>query len=133
MKNNMKHRKYALRKAVTAAVLAGTAFSSFGGVLGTVSSAKADSGADSYMPRINDDDSSKLIKIAVEKKFGKDAKKALEALRTALKEAKTDTLYAFMLGLDNAHDSYRDGGIYKLHSDFIGTFTNDKPEDWAHN
>lgn len=38
MKNNMKHRKHALRKAVTAAVLAGTAFSSFGGVLGTVTS-----------------------------------------------------------------------------------------------
>lgn len=42
MEIKQKHRKHALRKAVTAAVLAGTAFSSLGGFAGAVTTVKAD-------------------------------------------------------------------------------------------
>ncbi|MGT2648476.1 LPXTG cell wall anchor domain-containing protein [Streptococcus uberis] len=133
MEIKQKHGKHALRKAVTAAVLAGTAFSSLGGFAGAVTTVRADEKADSYMPKINSEDSKKLIEIGVEKKYGGDPAKALEKLRTALRESKTDTLYALLLGLDNAHENVTNGGIYKLYSDLIGTFINDKPEDWAHN
>lgn len=42
MEIKQKHGKHALRKAVTAAVLAGTAFSSLGGFAGAVTTVKAD-------------------------------------------------------------------------------------------
>ncbi|MCK1197070.1 hypothetical protein MXZ32_08310 [Streptococcus uberis] len=49
MEIKQKHRKHALRKAVTAAVLAGTAFSSLGGFAGAVTTVKADEPLDDVM------------------------------------------------------------------------------------
>ncbi|MCK1224660.1 LPXTG cell wall anchor domain-containing protein [Streptococcus uberis] len=56
MEIKQKHRKHALRKAVTAAVLAGTAFSSLGGFAGAVTTVKADE----YYPRMHDIDNEEL-------------------------------------------------------------------------
>lgn len=123
MKNNMKHRKHALRKAVTAAVLAGTAFSSFGGVLGTVSSVKADV----YNPTISEQDKNELIKLGA----GFEEKPDVAALRELLKKFTTESLHGLLVGLDNARTLYEQGE-FNLFSGIFKTFDNDNEKDWHH-
>lgn len=61
MEIKQKHGKHALRKAVTAAVLAGTAFSSLGGFAGAVTTVKAEEYENIQNYYINDDE--KLLEL----------------------------------------------------------------------
>lgn len=97
MKNNMKRRKHALRKAVTAAVLAGTAFSSFGGALGTVTSVKAEE----YTSVIPDNDRDGLINLAIEAKLRdlsrKEKSDVLKKNKRIFKKSKNRDIESFII------------------------------------
>lgn len=125
MEIKQKHGKHALRKAVTAAVLAGTAFSSLGGFAGAVSTVKADE----LDPRVESIDSEALLRIRRE--FEKD--RDVEKFREELKKVSTESLHAILLGLDNASPSYSEGGGYfGILSNTFGTMPNDNNLDWLH-
>lgn len=122
MEIKQKHGKHALRKAVTAAVLAGTAFSSLGGFAGAVTTVKADE----YYPRMHDIDNEELIRLSISNKHD------VTALRELLKSITTESLHALLVGLDTTHISYDHDNFYNrlLHS--FGVLSNDNTEDWAH-
>ncbi|MCK1245085.1 hypothetical protein MX035_08410 [Streptococcus uberis] len=67
MEIKQKHGKHALRKAVTAAVLAGTAFSSLGGFAGALTTVKAENR--SFIGKMSDEDFEKLIAIVAESRL----------------------------------------------------------------
>lgn len=130
MEIKQKHGKHALRKAVTAAVLAGTAFSSLGGFAGAVTTVKADGivNGRSERPKLTETkDYDKIISVFASFKSGQ-AKVA--DLRRVLKEADLDTLHILLSGLDPA-DLYYEGGANILYSlaNTLNTFQNDRSED----
>ncbi|WMB29418.1 hypothetical protein N1495_08965 [Streptococcus didelphis] len=93
MAKKIKARKHALRKAVTAAVLAGTAFSAFGGVVNA------------------NEMSEKLVEIVAERKIntynGRNGdEEILKKLKTLLKELSTQELQELLLGLDQGRLGY---------------------------
>lgn len=125
MEIKQKHGKHALRKAVTAAVLAGTAFSSLGGFAGAVTTVKADE----IKPNMDAKDREKLISAAVSALGRKDS--ALSELREVLQGSSTETLHSLLIGLDNGHTLYNKGS-FKTFSDFFNTLNNDNENDRYH-
>lgn len=136
----MKHRKHALRKAVTAAVLAGTAFSSFGGVLGTVTSYAKEKDSELIKKEL-DNLQEFVVKKVAEKKVaeyglnGKEEKieeRILEETKKFLETLSADTLGELVSHMDNGRFGYP---YEKLHtySSVFGTYRNNDKNDWKQN
>lgn len=126
MEIKQKHGKHALRKAVTAAVLAGTAFSSLGGFAGAVTTVKAEEFTDKYYPKMNKMDEEDLLRLSAE------SKKDVPAIRELLKRMTTESIHALLVGLDSSHISYsEESGFNNLLRKF-GSMNNDDPSDWTH-
>lgn len=104
MEIKQKHGKHALRKAVTAAVLAGTAFSSLGGFAGAVTTVKADD----YYPKMDTVDEETLVRLGVEFASNRDGKNAQE-VRNEIKNLSTESIHALLIGLYPSHDFYNSG------------------------
>lgn len=132
MEIKQKHGKHALRKAVTAAVLAGTAFSSLGGFAGAVTTIKAD---ELDKSRVSESDRSKFIDLIVDKngmrRNGKTEKDILDGIRDLLKNASIETLSSLLNGLDPAHLTYRNGDFSRYNT-YLGSFNNDDAYDYYH-
>lgn len=100
MEIKQKHGKHALRKAVTAAVLAGTAFSSLGGFAGAVTTVKAEEYNDVYKNYIDDDNVLiNLVKSIREKNLH--GKELEEEILNLLKLFSTEKLNLLLLELGN--------------------------------
>lgn len=110
MEIKQKHGKHALRKAVTAAVLAGTAFSSLGGFAGAVTTVKADEYSSILNPYSEDYEklSSLVAEIAVERSFNNDS---ADKIRKLLQELSTETLNSLLYGMDHYHSEYGNASI----------------------
>lgn len=133
MEIKQKHRKHALRKAVTAAVLAGTAFSSLGGFAGAVTTVKADE----YNPEMTLGDRDELIEVVrnlVEKtKNGSEDERnmAVSELRSLLSRFSIESIHSLLIGFDSAHPFYGKG-YYQTFSELLKSFYNDNDSDWYH-
>lgn len=126
MAKKIKARKHALRKAVTATVLAGTAFGTMGGAIGTVRTVKADE----FRSSLNKGkDYDALINVATS--VQNHDPNALNQLREVLKNFSTESLHSLLLGLDNAHLQYKHSQLTSF-SNIIGTFNNDNKKDFYH-
>ncbi|MFZ2483525.1 MAG: SiM protein, partial [Streptococcus parauberis] len=126
MAKKIKARKHALRKAVTATVLASTALGTMGGAVGTVRTVKADEFRSS-LNKGKDYDS--LINVATS--VQNHDPNALNQLREVLKNFSTESLHSLLLGLDNAHLQYKHSQLTSF-SNIIGTFNNDNKKDFYH-
>lgn len=126
MEIKQKHRKHALRKAVTAAVLAGTAFSSLGGFAGAVTTVKADD----YYPKMDTVDEETLVRLGVEFASNRDGKNAQE-VRNEIKNLSTESIHALLIGLDPSHDFYN-SGWYSILREKFSLMDNDNKNDWWH-
>lgn len=122
MEIKQKHRKHALRKAVTAAVLAGTAFSSLGGFTGAVTTVKAD---DTISKEI-----STLIGLIADKNLGsnyglgKTPEKVLKEIKEYLSTLSVETLTKLINGFDDGRYDYPNNTLSTL-SGFLGTFNSE--------
>ncbi|MCK1200672.1 hypothetical protein MXZ33_07925 [Streptococcus uberis] len=117
MEIKQKHGKHALRKAVTAAVLAGTAFSSSGGFIGAVKSVKADENSIRDM----------IISYAADRKVnrytGVDGdQKILDELRVILRKLSVEDLHLLLNKLDTGRYDY---GMLSVYERQLETFTDD--------
>lgn len=134
MEIKQKHGKHALRKAVTAAVLAGTAFSSLGGFAGAVTTVKADENRD---PRIvSGEDRERIISLLAEKslqanRLGKSDEEILKELREVLSKASVPTLKVLLNGMDTARQTYGKDEYYRFLQRF-GSFRPDNKLDFYH-
>lgn len=133
MEIKQKHGKHALRKAVTAAVLAGTAFSSLGGFAGAVSTVKAEE--DTLQRKLNE--KFQLISLVAEIKasqqeqelFKYDEKELLDKLRRLISSFSTSTLNDLVDQLDPGSVYYN--SELKVLNDFYA-FNSDR-FDWRRN
>lgn len=133
MEIKQKHRKHALRKAVTAAVLAGTAFSSLGGFAGAVTTVKAEE--DTLQRKLNE--KFQLISLVAEIKasqqeqelFKYDEKELLDKLRRLISSFSTSTLNDLVDQLDPGSVYYN--SELKVLNDFYA-FNSDR-FDWRRN
>ncbi|MCK1209865.1 hypothetical protein MXZ31_08660 [Streptococcus uberis] len=122
MEIKQKHGKHALRKAVTAAVLAGTAFSSLGGFAGAVTTVKAD---DTISKEI-----STLIGLIADKNLGsnyglgKTPEKVLKEIKEYLSTLSVETLTKLINGFDDGRYDYPNNTLSTL-SGFLGTFNSE--------
>lgn len=112
MEIKQKHRKHALRKAVTAAVLAGTAFSSLGGFAGAVTTVKADEPSFTIK---NKEEYEKLINLIAEGRLNheyggrfssKSEEQIIDELKKLLSEFSVDTLKTLVSGFDEGSIAY---------------------------
>lgn len=107
MEIKQKHGKHALRKAVTAAVLAGTAFSSLGGFAGAVTTVKADE-----LPRVEEKVLQGLFEIIGRHRIddtyhrSHDYKKDVETIRELLENANVNSLIKLLNGFDQLRPTY---------------------------
>lgn len=124
MEIKQKHGKHALRKAVTAAVLAGTAFSSLGGFAGAVTTVKADINN----PKLGSIETESLMRLSHDFNSRLDVSK----LRDEIQGLSTESLHALLVGLDPAHAQYNKG-IFELLSRSFSMMENDNVFDWLHN
>lgn len=125
MEIKQKHRKHALRKAVTAAVLAGTAFSSLGGFAGAVTTVKAEEHKGSSIYDF-------LVEKIVERgglehsehlRFKSD-EEILKDIREFLKTISVEELKGLVLDLDNFRATYTFSNL-KHYNDNLGSFRDD--------
>lgn len=118
MEIKQKHGKHALRKAVTAAVLAGTAFSSLGGFAGAVTTVKADTSTSVEMEE--------LIRLVAEKGLsdqgrGRKSEEILKELREVLSSLSPETLKKLVTGFDDGRYDYRNSTLNTL-ANLLRTF-----------
>ncbi|MGI1730221.1 hypothetical protein ACRPLV_07640 [Streptococcus uberis] len=116
MEIKQKHRKHALRKAVTAAVLAGTALSSLGGFAGAVTTVKADGVR--RLPKINENFSKELIKIIGERNVNNrhgirnNDKTTIEKIKELLRNTDKETLFRLSDGFNPSDRNYPDSMLH---------------------
>ncbi|VHF65004.1 antiphagocytic cell surface-anchored fibrinogen-and IgG Fc-binding protein SzM [Streptococcus pyogenes] len=109
MPKTIKARKHALRKAVTAAVLMGTAVTTVGGALGTTTTVKANTVNRSrgLLPQISKKDREELSKLIVEvsRRQGND-KEIIKKIYEFFDQADEETLLRLSRGFDSTISTY---------------------------
>ncbi|VHA76893.1 LPXTG cell wall anchor domain-containing protein [Streptococcus pyogenes] len=109
MPKTIKARKHALRKAVTAAVLMGTAVTTVGGALGTTTTVKANTVNRSrgLLPRISEKDRLELSKLIVEVSQRKrNDKEIIKKIYEFFDQADEATLLRLSRGFDSTISTY---------------------------
>ncbi|HER1600904.1 TPA: hypothetical protein VJK55_001403 [Streptococcus pyogenes] len=116
MPKTIKARKHALRKAVTAAVLMGTAVTTVGGALGTTTTVKAEEG------KLRDF----IIGKAAERRLNYNDEKILSDVKEYLKTLPFTDIQSLLLDLDNARTSLNKLRVLETG---LGTFRNENKKD----
>ncbi|CAM4110440.1 hypothetical protein AT575_08075 [Streptococcus penaeicida] len=103
MDKKQKARKHLLRRLITNAALAGTAFSTFGGALATTMEVKAD---ERRLPQIEKEVENGLLKVIVDNKFDRNDERSIATIRELLNNANKDTLFRLLKGFDPSDVTY---------------------------
>ncbi|HEP1414116.1 TPA: LPXTG cell wall anchor domain-containing protein [Streptococcus pyogenes] len=111
MPKTIKARKHALRKAVTAAVLMGTAVTTVGGALGTTTTVKADADrvrrGGRLLPQISEKDRSELSKLITDRNLRKMSDEdAVKKLKDILENADEGTILRLSNGFNPSSPTY---------------------------
>lgn len=128
MEIKQKHGKHALRKAVTAAVLAGTAFSSLGG-LSVFAHEKDKELVKKELKSIQEF----VVNKAAERKIRtKSEEEILSEIKDFLSTLSSDTLEDLISQMDNGRLGYPHGKLH-TYSGVLGTYRNNDRSDWRQN